>query len=296
MSRKSTELDKAISRALHNTRNKVYRLKKRGASERELSYIDPRKNDWRASKSGMPGSKTLYEGYRKGELNPRQKYEFLKQLQDFNERENSYTVTDEGGFISAKTMQRFYATQEGINRMRAATLNRIIKNADGKGQGLYYQYGADPVQIEKMSEWEFKEKVARELAPINRTNPFSNAARLVRGLKMLRDAQGSMRKVLARSKHWHKVAVNRLRDNGDNSLADVVANMTENEFLSMTVLTDFNAKMGDFQYKEYWLIQAHSRERDFETKMEESSAYMSSIVDTFAPKARARAEKKARRK
>lgn len=296
MSRKSTDLDKAISRALHNTRNKVYRLKKRGASERELSYIDPRKNDWRASKSGMPGSKTLYEGYRKGALNSRQKYELLKQLQDFNERENSYTKSDEGGFISSKTEQRYFATQESVNRLRAATLERIIHNADGKGQGVYYQYGVDPVNVSDMDEWDFKHKVARDLAPINRTTPFSNAARLVRGIKTLRDSQGNMRKVIEKNRRWQKVAVNKLRDNGQTALADAVANMTEWEFLRMSVLTDFNAKMGDFQYVAYWDNEGHSKERDFEEIQAESSAHLSNMVDTFASKARARAEKKARRK
>lgn len=296
MARKRTDLDKAISKALHNTRNKVYRLKKRGASDEELRYIDPRRNDWRAARAGIGGSESLYEGYRKGTLSGKQKYEFLQQLQEFNNRENSYTVTDDGGFISSTVLRRYFQTQESVNDLRKATLDKILLNSDGKSYGQYYQYGVNPVNVADMDEWDFKNRVARDLAPVNRTNPFSNAARLVRGINTLRSSMGSMRKVEQRNKQWHKVAVNKLKDNGQTALAEKVAAMSDWEFLRMTVLTDFNMQMGNFQYVAYWTNEGHQEPRDLEAIQDEKSAYFDSLVDAFAPRAAKRAEKQAKKR
>ena len=290
--RKRSDLDKAISNALHNTRNKVYRLKRKGATDEELRYIDPRRTDWRASRSGMGGSRTMYDAYRRGELNGRQKYEFLQQLLEFNSRENAYTKTDEGGFVSSFVQKRFYQLQEGINRLRAATLDRIIKGSDGKQQGVYYQYGVDPVPLETLDAWDYTHRVARDLAPLNRTNPFSSAARLARGIKTLRNSTGSMRKVRERSKNWQKVAANKLRDNGNSELAQIVDAMSNAEFLRMTVLSDFNAQMSVFQYVSFWDNEGHQKPSDLDALQDDKSAYLNSLVNAFAPGAQKRAEKK----
>lgn len=275
--RRRSNLDEAIGKALHGTRNKVYRLKKKGASASELAAIDPRKTDWRSSRGGAPGSATLYERYRKGELNTREKVEFLRQLKDFNERENKYTSTGGGRFISSKAQERFGAMVEGVNKTRKRTLDTIVKG------GAYYQFGAPGVDVASMSEWDFEHYVSRDLSPLKRTEPFTSSKEIARASKTLLGATSSMSRVLKKSEHWRKVARNKLIDNNQRELADAIGRMTAKEFLEMITLTDFNVQMSDFQYDDYYSKQGHTKERNLAAVQSESSAYMLDLVNRFSP-------------
>ena len=280
MSKRSrSNLDKAIGKALHGTRNKVYRLKKKGASASEIRAIDPRKTDWAASRGGAPGSATLYERYRKGELNAREKGELLRQLKDFNERENAYTATDSGGYISSKSQERFKRLQEGVNKSRKSTLDKIVKG----GKGKYYQFGADGVDVSTMSDWDYKHFVSRDLSPIERKAPFMSARELARATETLKGATSSLRRALKKSENWRHAARNMLIDNNQRELADAIARMTPEEFLEMITLTDFNVRMTDFPYQDFFSVEGHSRERGLAAAQAEGSRYMSGLVARFAP-------------
>lgn len=282
--RKRSNLDEAIGKALHGTRNKVYRLKKKGASASELAAIDPRKTDWQSSRGGAPGSATLYERYRKGELNAREKGELLRQLKDFNERENAYTAVGYGCFTSSKAQERFSAMLEGVNKTRKKTLENIIKG------GAYYQFGAPGVDVGSMSEWDFEHYVSRNLSPLKRSEPFMSSKEIARATKTLLGATSSMSRVLEKSERWRKVAMNKLIDN-QRELADAIGRMTAKEFLEMVTLTDFNVQMSDFQYDDYYTKLGHTKERNLAAVQSESSAYMLELVNRFSPQNADRAAK-----
>lgn len=296
MKRKPSNLDKAISKALHGTRNKVYRLRKKGASDSELRYIDPRKTDWQVSRNGEPGSSTLYARYRKGELDTKGKYELLRQLKDFNERENAYAVTDNGRYISSKAQERFGRLLEGVNKSRKATLDKIIKGDTGNQRGVYYQFGAEGVDVSTMDEWDYKHYVSRDLSPIVRSEPFNSSRALSNAMNTVKNSTATMKKALKKSEHWRKAARNMLVDNGQRELADSIKLMTPKEFLRMITLTDFNARMTDFPYKDFFTREGHSKERGLAAAQEEGSQYMRGLVKTFAPNISSRTSKKARRK
>lgn len=274
--RKRSNLDEAIGKALHGTRNKVYRLKKKGASASELAAIDPRKTDWTSSRGGAHGSATLYERYRKGELNAREKGELLRQLKDFNERENKYASTGGGRFISSKAQERFGAMAEGVNKTRKRTLDKIIKG------GAYYQFGAPGVDVAGMSEWDFEHYVSRNLSPLKRTEPFTSSKQIARAMQTLLGATSSMGRALKKSESWRRAARNMLIDNNQRELAEAIGRMSAKEFLEMTTLTDFNVCMTDFPYQDYFSVQGHSRERGLEAAQDESSRYMIGLVDRFS--------------
>ena len=274
--RKRSNLDEAIGKALHGTRNKVYRLKKKGASASEIAAIDPRKTDWQSSRGGAPGSATLYERYRKGELSAREKGEFLRQLKDFNERENNYASTGGGRFISSKAQERFGAMVEGVNKTRKRTLDNIIKS------GAYYQFGAPGVDVASMSEWDFEHYVSRNLSPLKRTEPFTSSKQLARAMRTLLGATSSMSGALKKSESWRRAARNMLVDNDQRELAEAIERMSAEEFLEMTTLTDFNVRMTDFPYQDYFTVQGHSRERGLAAAQSESSRYMIGLVDRFS--------------
>lgn len=274
--RKRSNLDEAIGKALHGTRNKVYRLKKKGASASEIAAIDPRKSDWRSSRGGAPGSATLYERYRKGELSTREKGELLRQLKDFNERENKYASTGGGRFISSKAQERFGAMVEGVNKTRKRTLDSIVKG------GSYYQFGAPGVDVAAMSEWDFEHYVSRNLSPLKRTEPFTSSKQIASAMQTLLGATSSMSRALKKSESWRRAARNMLADNNQRELADAIERMGAKEFLEMTTLTDFNVRMTDFPYQDYFTVQGHSRERGLEAAQDESSRYMIGLVDRFS--------------
>lgn len=274
--RKRSNLDEAIGKALHGTRNKVYRLRKKGASASEVAAIDPRKNDWQTSRGGAPGSATLYERYRKGELNTREKGELLRQLKDFNERENKYTSTGGGRFISSKAQERFSAMVEGVNKTRKRTLDNIIKS------GSYYQFGAPAVDVASMSEWDFEHYVSRNLSPLKRTEPFTSSKQIASAMQTLLGATTSMSGALKKSESWRRSARNMLIDNNQRELAEAVERMSAKEFLEMITLTDFNVRMTDFPYQDYFTVQGHSRERGLAAAQNESSRYMIGLVERFS--------------
>lgn len=274
--RKRSNLDEAIGKALHGTRNKVYRLKKKGASASEIAAIDPRKTDWRSSRGGAPGSATLYERYRKGELNTREKGELLRQLKDFNERENKYTSTGGGRFISSKAQERFGAMVEGVNKTRKRTLDNIVKG------GAYYQFGAPGVDVAAMSEWDFEHYVSRNLSPLKRTEPFTSSKQIARAMQTLLGATSSMSRALKKSESWRRAARNMLIDNNQRELADAIERMSAKEFLEMTTLTDFNVRMTDFPYQDYFTVEGHSRERGLAAAQDEGSRYMIGLVNRFS--------------
>lgn len=274
--RKRSNLDEAIGKALHGTRNKVYRLKKKGASASELAAIDPRKTDWTSSRGGAPGSATLYERYRKGELNAREKGELLRQLKDFNERRNAYESTGGGRFISSKAQERFGAMVEGVNKTRKRTLDNIIKS------GAYYQFGAPGVDVASMSEWDFEHYVSRNLSPLKRTEPFTSSKQIVRAMRALLGATSSMSRALKKSESWRRAARNMLIDNNQRELAEAIERMSAKDFLEMITLTDFNVRMTDFPYQDYFTAQGHSRERGLTAAQNESSRYMIGLVDRFS--------------
>lgn len=284
--RKRSNLDEAIGKALHGTRNKVYRLKKKGASASELAAIDPRKTDWQSSRGGAPGSATLYERYRKGELNTREKGELLRQLKDFNERENKYTSTGGGRFISSKAQERFGAMVEGVNKTRKRTLDNIVKG------GSYYQFGAPGVDVAGMSEWDFEHYVSRNLSPLKRAEPFTSSKQIARAMQTLLGATSSMSRALKKSESWRRAARNMLIDNNQRELAEAIERMSAKEFLEMITLTDFNVRMTDFPYQDYFTVQGHSRERGLEAAQDESSRYMISLVDRFSHNNAAKDKKK----
>lgn len=283
--RKRSNLDEAIGKALHGTRNKVYRLKKKGASASEIAAIDPRKTDWRPSRSGAPGSATLYGRYRKGELNAREKGELLRQLKDFNDRENAYSAVGNGRFTSSKAQERFGAMLEGVNKTRKRTLDSIVKG------GSYYQFGAPGVDVATMSEWDFKHYVSRNLSPLKRTEPFTSSKEIARATETLLGATSSMSRALVKSEHWRKAAMNRLIDNNQRDLADAIGRMTAKEFLEMATLSDFNVRMSDFQYDDYYSRQGHAKERNLAAVQSESSAYTLDLVNRFSPQNADRAAK-----
>lgn len=103
--KKRTALDKEISRVQKNTRNKLYRLRARGATNTaEISPIQ--------STEGMTGS---------------QKKAYLRRLQKFNARDNSFVVQENNIAIPREVMQEFRQAEAKANAARLDFRNQVIQ-------------------------------------------------------------------------------------------------------------------------------------------------------------------------
>ena len=106
--RKRTALDKEISKAQKNARNKLYRLRRRGAANTaELSPIE--------STAGMNGA---------------QKAAYLRRLKRFNERSNSYIVQENNVAIPRKTLEEYRKAESEANKVRMEFRANIIKSRE----------------------------------------------------------------------------------------------------------------------------------------------------------------------
>lgn len=236
-----TKLDKEISRALKNTRNKVYRLKQAGASDDILRRYDPRTN----------GSDTqqYYAMFREGNLTGSQKRAFLRRLKEFNAtRVDARKLVGEENYLPPTMVRRFNALQREVNRAASLQRQNIIKSAGGEKKAMYYNESHPHGR--KLSEADaFDQRhIWRELNDIHRQTGFANKKILKRAIKSLETRLSDLEGFDERLANWKQVAENKLRANNEIAKADAIRDMTLEQFRQMSVLTDFNAQMEAFQY------------------------------------------------
>ena len=238
---KRTKLDKEISRALKNTRNKVYRLKQAGASDDILRRYDPRTN----------GSDTqqYYVMYRQGNINGSQKRAFLRRLKEFNAtRVDARKLVGEENYLPPTMVRRFNALQREVNRAANLQRQNIIKSAGGEKKAVYYNESYP--QGRKLSEADAFDarNIWRELYDIHRQTGFANKKILKRAIKSLETRLSDLEGFDERMSNWKQVAENKLRANNEIAKADAIRDMSLEQFRQMCVLTDFNAQMEVYQY------------------------------------------------
>lgn len=238
---KRTKLDKEISRALKNTRNKVYRLKQAGASDDILRRYDPRTN----------GSDTqqYYAMYRQGNINGSQKRAFLQRLKEFNAtRVDARKLVGEENYLPPTMVRRFNAIQREVNRAANLQRQNIIKSAGGEKKAVYYNESYP--QGRKLSEADAFDarNIWRELYGIHRQTGFANKKILKRAIKSLETRLSDLEGFDERMSSWKQAAENKLRANNEIAKADAIRDMSLEQFRQMSVLTDFNAQMELYQY------------------------------------------------
>lgn len=238
---KRTTLDKEISRALKNTRNKVYRLKQAGASDDILRRYDPRTN----------GSdiQQYYAMFREGNLTGSQKRALLRRLKEFNStRVDARKLVGEENYLPPTMVRRFNALQREVNRAANLQRQNIIKSAGGEKKVVYYNESYP--QGRKLSEADdFDARhIWRELHDIHRQTRFPNKKILNRAITSLETRLSDLEGFDDRVSNWKQVAENKLRANNEIAKADAIRDMSLEQFRQMSVLTDFNAQMELYQY------------------------------------------------
>lgn len=276
MPNKRTDLDRTISRLQKNARNKIYRLRKAGASESDIAAIDPR-----MSTKGMNGS---------------QKAAYARKLQRFNGRSTGYSVTsDYFGNVAVVPTQRLneYRTEE---RKFNKWISAVRRNAVKKYGGKPYFSSSDPTGKTR-DEWERVYGPLREdaynagyMEEIHREYGFGSARAIDAALARIRKRYDTVRKLDRNLGNYKKYIVNKMRDEGSSDAAvRAVNSLTRNQLQYLYYNSDFSTIVETYHYKEYYYAEAHFRpdERLFEST-DDMIIDMVKTARRYAPKGRFR--------
>lgn len=165
-----TELDRQISKALHGTRNKLYRLRKRGAN---VEQLDPR----------VPTPELR-------SMSTREKERYLKRLQKFNLRENKIFIQSNNIAVQYNDLIEYRLAEMNANLDRIA-LRSSIEQFVEEGQVTRTRWSAyaamrpDPYTEFGQMYVPAGIKFA-DIQPIVRTEPFLGQRSLVQASENVR--------------------------------------------------------------------------------------------------------------
>lgn len=239
---KRSELDKEVSRLQKNARNKLYRLRRKGAINAQISA---------AFNPVIPAAEI------KG-MSAVEKRQYAQKLREFNARENVYTfnkgtevvIQSEGTpIMSAELWQRRLEEAE-LNVIRAenaAKLQRIRESVldnipDSQVRNIDY--------IESPMEYAVDDGRFSAIKPVIRKTEFKPGAKSTYAVIKPRitsvlDAD--------RLTHYRQSVINKLKENGiSESVLDRIGELTTDELAYLHYYTDFSVVVDTWQYeKEY---------------------------------------------
>lgn len=274
--KKRTALDIEISKAQKNARNKLYRLRRRGATNTaELSPIE--------STAGMNGA---------------QKAAYLRRLKRFNERSNSYVVQENNVAIPRKTLEEYRAAESEANKLRMEFRANIIKSREQGAKKFIGQlqkavdterkkveqasrtgkpYHPDPKNIEIMRKvgavpkayadrditldvMQFalaqSDRVMRierqgkfaDIMPFVMKEDFASVQAAEREIRAAKEAKQDIQKSRSKYASWKEGIASKLIDNGYGDIADDVRRLSNSQMDWLHYFTEFDELSSQFKY------------------------------------------------
>lgn len=214
MAKHRTELDKQISRAQKNARNKLYRIRQAGAINTE--EFDPRVSQQELK--GMNGS---------------QKKAYLRKLELFNKRQNKIIVQPQNGVAIPETKLKAYRQAElevnAARLLRRAQIEESVKSAAQR-------------DIAKIRETVTKEIARRERAEKlgKPYKPLKKSERAMRGMPV----QWSKLDVdyLAKAQSYYDPVFKQLKPGERNKFQDIVPIFMREAFPSVKAVEEQTVK------------------------------------------------------
>lgn len=226
MRKNRTKADKEISRLLHNVRNKVYRLRKAGASEEQIAAVDPRLSDYGMShKLG-------------GLTNGSQKAAYMRQLQNFVSRDNSLKVAKNGDIIPANEVKAYKAAEREANKAKKQAGKHILR-VGGKNPEFYMAGGTH----EDINSWNANIRlweVYKQVYPVHHTEPFGSRKAALEAIEAQKQAVVNARNWDKRLINYRASIINRLYENGNFDLMKRVQGLSNEQFEYMALYTNLN--------------------------------------------------------
>lgn len=233
--RKRTALDEEIARAQKNTRNKLYRLRRKGATN--TAELDPRLP--MAERRNMNGS---------------QKRKYLRELQEFNSRPNRIFVQANNVAVPYQDLVEFRIQEARANVARAFLRQNIEKNIPEqiKSKELTRDVVQDAYMSMRISEdKEFylpKTNKFQDIQPIVKTVPFSSVKALRKGLRGAEISEEKVKSNHKRYRSYKKGLAAKLEEHGYDDLAKQIKTLTYAQMDYLHYYTDFDEEMNLFRY------------------------------------------------
>lgn len=237
--KKRTDLDKTISRLQKNARNKIYRLRRAGASDEDIASIDPRR-----STKGMNGS---------------QKAAYARALARFNARDNAYTVSEDyfgnRGLIPKGLIKRYREVEASVNKTIRQVQDRAIKLYGGKP----YISSTD-VEGKTKEEWERVYGPMRQsaynagyLEEVHRQYGFGSVRAVQNAIESVKKKITKIRQIDNNLSNYKKYIVNRMTSDGaDPRTIRAVKSLTKSQLQYLYFNSDFSTIVQTYQYEEYY--------------------------------------------
>lgn len=240
-----TELDKELSRLQKNARNKLYRLRKRGASNAQINSIaTPVK-----SAADVAAMSTL------------EKRKYLANLRKFNSRDTKYTFIGEAGaehILQRGSTVAVPAQKLWEYRIAEAEANIARHKVREQLESVREQYlGAieDFDELEEALAVEAYRTSERErfsdIREIVRTEPFTTIGNLEQAQASMERApeQLNMKRNPQRYANWRESIVNRLNEHGYTLAAEEVKGLTVEQMDYLHYYTDWDELTEMFHYE-----------------------------------------------
>lgn len=237
--KKRTDLDKTISRLQKNARNKIYRLRRAGASDEDIAAIDPRRPT-----KGMNGS---------------QKAAYARALARFNARDNAYTVSEDyfgnRGLIPTGLIKRYREVEASVNKTIRQVQDRAIKLYGGKP----YISSTD-VEGKTKEEWERVYGPMRQsaynagyLEEVHRQYGFGSVRAVQNAIESVKKKITKIRQIDNNLSNYKKYIVNRMTaDGADPRTIKAVKSLTKSQLQYLYFNSDFSTIVQTYQYEEYY--------------------------------------------
>ena len=234
-----TDLDKTISRLQKNTRNKLYRMRKAGASAEDVYYIDPRK-----STEGMTTA---------------EKKAYARELTDFNKRGGTYSLSrdywGDVGIIPTKKLNEYQRAEKKFNEW----ITKVRNNAQKQYGQLPYFAGEVPNPVSR-EEWERMYGPMRQnaynsnnLQNVRREYGFANEQQLDNAIKHLNKRMENVRKIDRNLTNYKNAIANKMESEGvGDDAVKAIRSLTRSQLQYLYLNTDFSDLVKMYHYSNYY--------------------------------------------
>lgn len=266
MPRKRTQLDREISKALKNTRNKLYRLRQKGATN--TVELDPR----------------LPQSIRKT-MNGAQKRAYLRQLQDFNSRNNRVILQANKVAVPYDKLIQYRLAEARANVAKGLLRQGIERNVQKElaknpelkelSQGVESNIFNAARFTQEGDIYVPQNTKYHDIQPVVMRVGFPSLEELERATKQHKESTKIIKSNRKRYASYKKGISAKLEAEGYPKIAKQVRALTNAQMDWLHYFTDFDAEVANYHYpREY----EGGRSRLKDSEMETSTAYVEEMI------------------
>lgn len=237
--KKRTELDKEVSRLQKNARNKLYRLRKKGAINAQISA---------AFNPVVPFTEL------KG-MSAVEKRQYAQKLREFNARENAYTFTRGAEVVIQREGTPIRSTELWQRRLEEAELN-VIRADNARRLKDIRDSVLNKIPESQVRNIDFVESPMKYAVDDGR---FSAIKPVIRQTEFKPGAKSSYMKIKPRLMssldsdrllQYKQAVINKLKENDiDESVLEQLSKLTADEMAYLHYYTDFGVLVDTWQYQ-----------------------------------------------